>query len=345
MKKEFILAVSVFLIIFAAFGCARTEKSSEAQVFAMDTVMNLTVYGDKRDAALKAATEKINALDMQLAVTKSDSEVSRLNASAGAFMQVSDVLLTQLKTALMVSERSGGAYDITILPLINLWGFDTDKAHVPTAAEIDAAKKKMDYRKIEVSGSSVKLAQGTSLTIASIAKGYTSQALMDMFRSMGVKSAVVSLGGNVQTLGNKPDGSKWRVGIQDPKSTSAYVGVLEAGETSVVTSGGYQRYFDENGKRYHHILDPKTGYPSENGLISVSIICPDGTMADALSTTLFVLGKDDAIKYWRTYGDFDMILITGDGRVSATEGIKGSFTLSDKSAYTIEFITKSGASG
>lgn len=342
MKNSFIFALCAFLIIFSAVGCAGTEKSTEAQIFAMDTVMNFTVYGDKREAALKAASEKINALDAQLSTTKSDSEVSKLNDSAGSFVQVSDVVLTQLKTALMVSERSGGAYDITILPLMKLWGFDTDKAHVPPAAEIDASKVLIDYKKIELSGASVKLRQGTSLTLASIAKGYTSQTLIDMFRSMGVKSAVVSLGGNVQTLGNKPDGSKWRVGIQDPKNTSSFVGVLETGETAVVTSGGYQRFFDENGKRYHHILDPKTGYPAENGLISVSIICPDGTLADALSTTLFVLGKDRAVEYWQSNSGFEMVLVTDDGKVTATYGLKGVFSLADKSAYTLDFISKSG---
>ncbi len=345
MKNKSISVLCALLIIFSITGCAGTEKSSEAQIFAMDTVMSLTVYGDKREAALKAASEKVNALDAQLSVTKSDSEVSRLNASAGSFTQVSDTVSTQLKASLSVSERSGGAYDITILPLMNLWGFDTDKAHLPSEAEIAAAKALVDYKKIEISGSSVKLAQGTSLTLASIAKGYTSQTLMDMFRGMGVKSAVVSLGGNVQTLGNKPDGSKWRVGIQDPRNTASFIGVLEMGETAVVTSGGYQRYFDENGKRYHHILDPKTGYPADNGLISVSIICPDGTLADALSTTLFVLGKDGAIEYWLSYGGFEMILVTNDGKVTVTDGLKGGFSLADKSAYTLDFVSKSGGAG
>ncbi len=342
MKQKLILAICLSLAFLCFPGCSEASRSSESQIFAMDTVMNLTVYGGKADAALKAAASKIYALDDQLSATKKDSEVSRLNASAGVFTQVSEPVMKQIQTSLEVSERSGGAYDISIRPLVSLWGFDTNNAHVPSASEIAAAKQLVNYRNIEVSGSAVKLKEGTQVTLAAIAKGYTSQTLINLFREMGVKSAVVSLGGNVQTLGTKPDGSKWRVGIQDPKSASGFVGVLETADMAVVTSGGYQRYFDEGGKRYHHILDPKTGYPADNGLISVTIVCPDGTLADALSTTLFVLGMERALEYWRTYGGFEAIFVTEDGKVAATEGLRGCFSLSG-GAYSLGFVSKSGA--
>ncbi len=342
MKRKLIPALCILTALLLLPGCSEASKSSESQIFAMDTVMSLTVYGPEANAALKAAAAKIYELDDRLSATKKDSEVSKLNASAGSYAAVSETLMEQLKTSLEVSKRSGGAYDISIRPLVSLWGFDTSSAHVPPASEIASAIKLVDYRKIELSGSAVRLGEGTQITLASIAKGYTSQTLINLFREMGVKSAVVSLGGNVQALGTKPDGSKWRVGIQDPKNPSGLVGILETADTAVVTSGGYQRYFDENGKRYHHILDPKTGYPAQSGLTSVTIVCPDGALADALSTALFVLGKDRAAEYWRTYGGFEAIFITDDGNAYATEGIKGAFSLRETS-YRLGFISKSGA--
>ncbi|HBD85801.1 MAG TPA: FAD:protein FMN transferase, partial [Clostridiales bacterium] len=135
------------------------------------------------------------------------------------------------------------------------------------------------------------------------------------------------LGGNVQTLGLKPYGSNWNVAIEDPNDTSQYAGVLSVGETAVITSGSYQRYFEKDGKTYPHILDPHTGYPADSGLKSVTIVCTSGVTADCLSTALFVLGKDAALDYWRTYGGFEMILITQDDQIVCTSGLKSIFTL------------------
>ena len=156
-------------------------------------------------------------------------------------------------------------------------------------------------------------------------------------KKAGVESAIVSLGGNVQTLGLKPDGSNWNVAVEDPNDPGAYLGVLSVGQTAVITSGSYQRYFEQDGKVYHHILDPHTGYPADSGLKSVTIVCTSGVTADCLSTALFVLGKDAALNYWRTYGGFEMILVTTDDQVVCTGGLKNSFTLSDDS-YTVTFV-------
>ena len=154
---------------------------------------------------------------------------------------------------------------------------------------------------------------------------------------LSFESAMLSLGGNVQTLGLKPDGSKWTVAIQDPNNTSSYVGVINVGETAVITSGSYQRNFtDTHGKFYHHILKPSTGYPVTNSLVSVTIICTDGVMADCLSTAMFVLGETAALNYWRTYGGFEMVLITSDNRIICTSGLLEEFTLSN-SNYTLSY--------
>ena len=145
-------------------------------------------------------------------------------------------------------------------------------------------------------------------------------------RDAGVTSGVVSLGGNVQTLGKKPDGSDWNIAVQDPNDTGSYLGYLTVGETAVITSGSYQRFFTEGGQKYHHILSPKTGLPVNNGLLSVTIVCEDGTMADCLSTAMFVLGPQAALNYWRTYGGFEMVLVKSDGHVILTNGLYGKFT-------------------
>lgn len=159
-----------------------------------------------------------------------------------------------------------------------------------------------------------------------IAKGYTSARIMDIFRACGIKSGLVNLGGNVQALGTKKDGSSWRVAVQDPQDTDQYLGVLSIQDKAVITSGGYERYFEQDGRTYHHIIDPKTGYPVENGLISVSIVTADGTLADGLSTSVFIMGKEAATEYWRNHSDeFDMILMTDDREIYVTEGIADSF--------------------
>ena len=156
-----------------------------------------------------------------------------------------------------------------------------------------------------------------------IAKGYASERVMERYRECDITSGMVSLGGNVQVLGEKPDGSAWRVGIQDPEGTRGeQVAVLEVTDCAVVTSGGYERYFEEDGNTYIHILDPVTGYPAERDLASVTVISEDGTLADALSTALYIMGFDDAVSYWRAHeGEFETVLITDQGTIFVTEGI------------------------
>ena len=160
---------------------------------------------------------------------------------------------------------------------------------------------------------------------------------MDIFKDYKVDSGLVNLGGNVQAYGTKPDGSNWRVAIQNPNNTEDYIGVLSIADKAVITSGGYERYFEQDGKTYHHIIDPSTGYPAENGLISVTIVSDDGTLADGLSTSLFIMGKDKAVEFWKSHSDeFDAVLEADDGTLYVTEGIKDSFT----SDSTVEIVSK-----
>ena len=180
----------------------------------------------------------------------------------------------------------------------------------------------------DASNSTVAFAMpGMEIDLGGIAKGFTSSRVMEVFKEHGVKHGLVSLGGNVQALGSKENGKPWRVAIQNPESEMDYLGVLEVDDKCVITSGGYERFFEQEGVRYHHIIDPRTGYPADSGIISATIISKDGTLADGLSTSLFIMGKDQAEKYWRSKADkFDYILEDKDGRLYVTEGASGILT-------------------
>ena len=180
--------------------------------------------------------------------------------------------------------------------------------------------------------------QGMGIDLGGIGKGYAGQRVHDILAENGVSSALMELGGNICLLGTKPDGSLWRVAIMSPFDTSDRVGVIEAKDVSIVTSGGYQRYFEEDGTTYHHIIDPSTGFPADSGLMSVTIVCSDGLLADALSTALFVMGEDEACRFWRENGGFEMLLVTDDGRIVISSGIEDSFQPED--GYTTEVVSR-----
>ena len=189
--------------------------------------------------------------------------------------------------------------------------------------------KAVNHRYLDVS---VKMPKKLSIfesSIRSVLKEYMERGKVDVFVSYDIASAIVSLGGNVQALGNKPDGTKWRVAVEDPFSEEgdSYAGILEITDQAVITSGAYERYFEQDGKRYHHIIDPATGYPAENGLASVTVVSQDGALADALSTALFVMGKDKALAYWKEHADeFNVILIEDNKDMTITEGLQDCFS-------------------
>lgn len=295
-------------------------------VLAMDTVMELSVYGQEGSAALDGGEEVILALEKLLSVTDPDSEIYGANHSGGEGTTISDDTAALLEQALSLCGETGGALDVTIYPVVSAWGFTNGNYRVPEEEELSALLERVDYRKITLDGDQLTVPEGMALDLGAVAKGYAGDRIMECFRDEGVTSAIVSLGGNVQALGTKPDGSLWQVAVQDPTG-SGYAGVLSVADKAVVTSGGYQRYFEQNGRVYWHIIDPADGCPAENGLVSVTIVADSGVLADGLSTALFVMGAEGAAEYWRACGGFDFVLIGGDGAVTITEGIEDSFAL------------------
>lgn len=316
---------------------ASDDTEAVRDVFAMDTYMTVKAYGSNGDAAVEAAVDEITRLDALLSPGKEDSEIGQINANNGGQLSEDGALL--MERSLELYESTNGAFDVAIYPVMKAWGFTDGNYQVPDTdilkATLELADPSLiDYDK-ETSTVSFKK-DGVQIDFGGIAKGYTSSRIMDIYREKGVTSGLVNLGGNAQVFGTKPDGSLWRVAVQSPDSEDEYLGVLEAKDKAIITSGGYERYFEKDGVTYHHIIDPATGYPAENGLISVTIVSTDGTLADGLSTSLFVMGKDKAVDYWKAHSDeFDMILLTDDEKLYVSEGIKDSFT-SDREVEIIK---------
>ena len=224
--------------------------------------------------------------------------------------------------------------------MLTAWGFTTDAKQVPSQTEIDRLLPLVDYTQISLAGSTLTVPVGMELDLGAVGKGYTADLVTELLKSQGVESALFSLGGNIQAIGSRPDGSNWRIGIRNPQG-DGNLGVLEISDAAVVTSGGYENYFeDADGNVYWHILDPATGYPAHSGLQAVTIISPEGKLSDALSTALFVMGAEKAEAYWRENGGFEMLLITEQNEILVTEGIAQQFSLNDGRTETVREITR-----
>ena len=302
----------------------RTQRPEEhtKTIFAMDTVMTLTAYGENAEGALNTAEMEIKRLDGALRRGSVDSEIYKVNAEGTA--EVSDDTITLIRSALAICRETEGAFDISVAPVMDLWGFYTREFYVPSDAELALALEKVDYRNISIQNNTICTLNGAQIDLGGIAKGFLSNRIMEIYKNCGVTSGLVSLGGNVQTIGKKPDGSDWKIAVENPDGED-YVGILNTSDCAVITSGVYQRYFEQGGTIYHHIIDPATGYPASSGVKSVSIISKDGALADGLSTALFVMGVERGTEYWRTHDGFDAIFVTDSGEIIITDGIADCF--------------------
>lgn len=301
-------------------GCSKTEYKKS--IFAMDTVMDLTVYSENEDALL-SAEEEIKRIDTLLNRGNENSEIYKINNKKTA--EVSDETAELIKTAVEISEKTNGAFDITAAEVTDLWGFYGGNFRVPDENEIQTALDGIGYEKILLDKNKITIPENMSLDLGGIGKGYASDRIAGILRQNDVESAIISLGGNVYALGSRPDGKAWQVGITDPADKSKIIGTISVTDSAVVTSGGYQRYFEQDGVKYHHIIDPKTGRCAQSGLASVTVIAESGTLSDGLSTALFVMGLDKAIEFWKTSGDFEAVFADDDGNIYVTAGIAGAY--------------------
>lgn len=333
------MSVILFFLCLCLCGCggfkggSPKQKEVSREIFAMNTYVTITAYADGANGAsdaLDAAVSRIREFDSLWSVTDEKSEIYRLNHSGGKPFTVSEPTLELIQTALFTAKKTGGALNPAIYPVLKAWGFTTDSHRIPEKEKLNQLLQLTDYTKIQVKDNDIIMPDGMQLDMGAIAKGYAGDEAAEILKAGDIDSAIISLGGNIQTVGKKPDGSPWKIGIQSPVGDD-YFAVLETGECAVVTSGGYQNYFKgEDGKVYHHIIDPKTGRPAESGLLSVTVVGKEGKMCDALSTAFYVMGEKEAIRYWRENDGFDIILYTDEDEIIITEGLEDTFKLRGK---------------
>lgn len=336
-------------LVLCNLGCAPSVRSYSETEILMDTVVTVTAWGPSRagkgprvEDAVDAAFAEMRRVAGLADVYRPGSEVDRLNASAGAeAVQVSSDLFAMLSMAREVSEKSQGAFDVTVFPLVNLWGIGKKGEFVPAEAQIREALARVGYRGLELwsevgpSGQPrhfARLAQtGMGVDLGGIAKGYAVSRAAEVLKRAGVRSALIDAGGNVYVTGPRPEGlwgrgeeKAWRIAIRHPRRTGSYLGVVTVSEGSVVTSGDYERFFVRDGVRYHHVLDPRTGYPSRTAR-SATVVGESPAIADALSTAALVLGPEKGLQLLSKFRGYEGVIVGADGSVAMTPGMERCF--------------------
>lgn len=314
IKKTVAVAMAAVLCL-SLCCCKRQDKKIEDTLFAMDTYMTFTVYGENSENVAQKCKQEIERLDSLLSPDGENSELEKINQSEQ--IELSDEMAYIIKSSIDLSKATDGAFDITVGALTELWGFSGDKEYyLPSGDEINTALKTVGYEKLSLEGNVLKKPIDTKIDVGAIAKGYATDRLFEILEKEQPEGAVISLGGNVLTFGKNPSGKDWSVAVTDPDDRNGYVKMLySSGKQAFVTSGDYQRYFEINGQKYHHILDPKTGYPADKGLRSVTIVCQNGLCADALSTAVFAAGADRAAEFSKNTVPFDAVYVTDQNEV------------------------------
>lgn len=357
--KKMILLLSLLVLTATALGCqpavpapnegttetkvesssgtgtqAASNKTVERSEFIFGTLVQIKLYEGGSEEIANDMIARLHQLDGLLSTSKSDSDIFKINASAGVEpVKVSKETMDIIQRGLDYCKLSGGRFDITVEPLVVLWGIGSEGARVPENAEIEATKKLIDYTKVQVDPQQMTVylpEKEMGVDLGAIAKGFAADEMIRLLKSKGVKRAIVNLGGNVIVLGNKSEDTPWRVGIQNPNTNRGeYLGIVGVADQTVVTSGIYERYFEQDGKRYHHILDTQTGFPVESNVASVSIVTSSSIDADALSTVAFTLGIDKGLELINSLDGIECMYVTKDHKIYASNGFKSFFELTD----------------
>lgn len=331
--KKLALLLALILLLLSSAACTAKPYCSET-FYLMDTLITVTLYTEDEQVAepifddCRAILTELEAL---WARQKPESEIARFNRSEQGADTLDPRTVTLLQTALKASAATDGAFDITVAPAVELWQRCGDEARLPTQAEIDSVLSDIGYQSLTLLGDSLQKSRPTvQIDLGGIGKGAAISALIAYLEGSVVSGGLVSFGSNVAVFGEKPDGSVFQIALRDPKNKNASVGTLRmTGGKVLSVSGDYERYVMIDGVQYHHIVDPKTAYPSDSGLASVAVICEDGALADALSTALFVMGHARTMEFYRKgIYDFEAILISSDGTVSVTDGLQNDFSAS-----------------
>ncbi len=325
MRKGFKSAVQIygyflfFLTIMFLFNCASREKIQKQTRFLMDTYVTIQIPGEiDRLAIIEKAFQRIEEIDRKFNVLDSTSQLFAFNQYN---QPISDPEIIKLiQKAVNVSRETNGAFDVTIYPLIKLWGFFSETPALPKKKEILDRLPDVGYDQLIVSKGRIdKKNSHTQIDLGGIAKGYAVAEAVKVIRSSGVQSALIDAGGDIYAIG-KIKGKPWKIAIRNPRGEGV-IGTFDVSDLSVVTSGDYERFFEKDGVRYHHILDPKTGYPAR-GVASVTIITSDATLADALSTAVFVMGKDRGLNFLEKTELAEGVIVTDSGDIYSTKSLK-----------------------
>lgn len=325
IRKHISIILLCTLLINTLSGCKSTQNqepiSNSAMLF--DTVIQISIYNSKDKAILDHCFSMCEDFEQELSRTIDTSEVSKINHASGQPVEVSDHTIELLKRGVEYSEISNGAFDITIAPLSTLWDFKNNKGTLPPQTAIDEAKSHVNYKNISINGNTVTLSDpDAAIDLGGIAKGYIADQLKEYLESKDIKHAIINLGGNVLTVGNKPDGTDFNVGLQKPfDKQNAAITSVKVNDQSVVSSGVYERYFELDGTIYHHILNPATGYPYDNELLGVSIISEHSVDGDGLSTTCFALGLDKGMELINRLENTEAVFITDDYKLHYSKGL------------------------
>lgn len=324
-KYHAISKLTAFLTAIALLltGCSGSKTSTQTNQglsytdMLFDTVIKIQILDSTDESIIDGLKTLCKKYDTMFSTTNENSELYKLNHAGGQPVTVSDETAGLIRQGIHYSKLSDGAFDITIEPVSALWDFKADKPTVPASDTIAEAVSHVDYSKVDINGNTITLKDPKAgIDLGAIAKGYIADQVKTYLKRQGVKHAIINLGGNVDVIGTKPDGSKYNIGIQKPFDESGEaITSVKLKDQTVVTSGIYERYFKKNGKLYHHILDPRTGYPCENNLYSVSVITDSSTKADALSTTCFLLGYKKGMKLIEKMNGVEAIFITDDEKI------------------------------
>lgn len=337
-KEKILYGMGGILVVLLAAAFISRMVGADSPVpftlnlFAMDTVITMEVYGEDGSEAVGEAERMIGKLESLWSATDESSEIYAVSHSNGKPVPVSEETRNLMEYALQMADETDGAFNPALYPVIKAWGFPNREYRILEEKELKRLLAYTDYREIRLENGTAALPEHMEVDFGAIAKGYAGDLIVEFMKAHGIRSGIINLGGNVALIGKNPDGTPWKVGIRSPYGDGT-IGVLEAEDCHIITSGGYERYFTgEDGTVYWHILDPKDGRPAESGIISATIIGKEGRLCDALSTAVFVMGREQAEAYWQTHKGFEMILVTENNEVYVTDGIREQFRLGETSA-------------
>ncbi|WP_018249694.1 FAD:protein FMN transferase [Orenia marismortui] len=342
-KEKKCIIFCLLIMSIGLLGCSakNTKNSTFKSDYKMGTIVQLKVYGKGVNAIVKSSFNLIDELEQEMSLNIEDSEINQVNKFAGIKgVNVSHDTYQVINKALNYAKLSQGYFDPTIGPVVKLWGIGSENQRVPSKDELADKLKLVDYQLVKLNPETQNISltrEGMILDVGGIAKGYAADEVIELLKSQGIKSAYISLGGNVSVLGTKPDGSNWKVGIQDPKAKNRgeILGIVKVKNKTVVTSGNYERYFIEDGVRYHHILNPQTGYPARNGVISATIIAESSFDADALSTAVYILGVRKGMELISQLDGVEVILVTEENEIYITDNLKKKFEITKDDKYKL----------